>query len=57
MVFHDLNEAIHQGYQVYDRLVGGGYLLRMRSDKGFVLALCEPRTVLRDPSHAWEDEA
>lgn len=56
VVLHDLNQAIKDGWHVYDRLVGGGYLMRMRSDRGFVLALCEPKPVFRTPEHAWDDE-
>ena len=41
--FTSLTGAIRQGFQVEDRLVGGGYLLRQRTEKGWVRAVCEPR--------------
>jgi hypothetical protein len=48
-VFHALKEAIDLGYHIYDKISGGGYLLRIKTDAGWALAVCEPKKDLADP--------
>jgi hypothetical protein len=38
VVFRSLAEAIHAGFEVYDR-TAEGYLVRMRTARGWALAL------------------
>ena len=37
-IFRSLNEAIHYGFEPYDR-TAGGYLVRIRTARGFAFAL------------------
>jgi hypothetical protein len=37
-VFRSLSEAIHYGFEPYDR-TEGGYLVRIRTGRGFAFAL------------------
>lgn len=43
MRFESLSEAVRQGFMVSDRLVGGGYILKQMTDKGWAMAVCEPK--------------
>ncbi|HEU5479494.1 MAG TPA: hypothetical protein VFU90_06650 [Candidatus Tumulicola sp.] len=42
-IFRSLNEALQRGYQVYDR-TPEGYLVRIRTERGWALALVIPQT-------------
>ena len=46
MVFTTLAAAIRAGYQVYDR-IPGGYLVRMRTARGWAMALVDLRRPCR----------
>jgi len=40
LIFHSIAEALRAGYQVYDR-TQTGYLVRIKTDRGWALALVE----------------
>jgi hypothetical protein len=52
VLYSDLNKAIKEGWMVHKSFVGGGYLLKQATPKGFIMAICE----LKPPEHAWDDE-
>jgi len=40
LIFHSVPEALRAGYQIYDR-TQTGYLVRIKTDRGWALALVE----------------
>lgn len=42
LVFHSVADALKEGFQVYDR-TESGYLVRIKTDRGWALALVELR--------------
>lgn len=40
LIFHSVPDALQAGYQIYDR-TRTGYLVRIRTERGWVLALVE----------------
>lgn len=54
--FDSLREAIKQGWEVYDR-TSTGYIMRKRTDKGWVLARCDVKqTEYISPPCAVDDQ-
>lgn len=43
VVFHSVQEALRAGYQIYGR-TGEGYLARLRTERGWALAIIVMRT-------------
>lgn len=51
IVFRSLEEAKEKGYHVYDR-TPTGYLVRIKTDAGFALALVEQQRIKSQPVEA-----
>jgi hypothetical protein len=47
MVFRTLAEALSAGYEVFDR-TAWGYIVRIRTDRGYALALVDLRSCSPD---------